>query len=184
MEDVILRITRKAISHLSQQLAICIGRHKSLRQNNEGSRSSNQLCRPFAVIIEQNSGILKKTGLTDGAHCYVNGIVKQKRRSCGTKSPNFHKMLQSSSELHSLACFVCCWYSGSRMQGREWGTILQINVTSFHPSVLSIQRKWHIYIYIYIYIPQTQHLFIKRRVAAKFLASYEAILRLYKTVRV
>jgi hypothetical protein len=117
VQEVILRIPRKAISHRAQQLAICIGRHKSLRQNNDGSRSPNQLCRPF----EENSGTLKETGLPAGAHCYVNGIVnKQKRRTSLTQNQTSTRWFASSRKLHSLACFVCCWYRASSVQGREW----------------------------------------------------------------
>jgi hypothetical protein len=105
VKNVIHRIPRKAISHLSQQLAICIGAHRILRQNNEELRPSDQLCRPLAVVSEHKSRTVKNTGLTDGAHCYVNGIVNNRNESGGTQKSKFLKTLHPNKQ-HSLARFV------------------------------------------------------------------------------
>ena len=135
MKDVIHRIPRKATSHLSQHLAICIGTHKILRQDNEGSLSSDQLCCPLAIFAEENSGILKNTGLTDGAHCYVNGIVK-----VGNTKP---KLPQDAApnRLHSLACFVYCWYSRSNMQKGQEKSEPRDKFVRINRDVLSLRRK-------------------------------------------
>ena len=135
VKDVIHRIPRKAISRLSQQLAICIETHRLLRQNNEGSRSSHQLCRPFAVFAEENSGILKNTRLTDGAHFYVNGIV-----NVGNTKP---KLSQEAppNRLHSLASVVYCWYSGSIMQKGQEESEPTDTFMRFNPNMISIERE-------------------------------------------
>jgi hypothetical protein len=173
VKDVIHRIPRKAIPHLSQQLALCIGPHNILRQNNEGSRSSDQPCRPIAVFSAESSGTLRNTGLTNGVHCYVNGIVnKHNRRTWGAQNPNFHKAHQPNRP-HSWACFVYCWYSGSNMQKRQEESEPTNKPARFNPVKYTKKGPR---------MCQTQNLLITNPVEAKRLGSYEAVHRLYNTV--